>query len=126
MAAVHLYLNSATKFYNVVEWMNDAWNEELRGTKSIRCQKDYAESRKAMGRPNEMLALVNAGSRPKEYQRLLGNRPDGTRDRRRCLLQWAPIDYVLAHITAGPGVAWSRLVGVAPPRPLSEGFRFYA
>ncbi len=131
---VHLYLNGLYwGLYNLVEWMNDAWNEEhFGGDKSeYDVIKDYAELEEGnYAAWNEMLSLVNAGFPTEaEYQRLQGNNADGTRNPAYPVyLNVANlIDYMLAHIYGGaedwPGHNWwgSRRRG-----PLSEGFRFYA
>jgi hypothetical protein len=131
---VHLYLNGLYwGLYNIVEWMNDGWNEEhFGGDKSeYDVLKDYAEVEEGNATAwNEMLALVNAGFPTEaEYQRLQGNFPDGTRNPSAPVYVHVGnlIDYMLAHIYGG-AEDWpmhnfwtSRRRG-----PLSEGFRFYA
>ena len=131
---VHVYLNGLYwGVYNLVEWLNDAWSEEhLGGDKSeYDVVKDYAELEEGnLTAWNEMMALAAAGfPSEKEYQRLQGNNPDGTRNPAfPVYLNVANlIDYMLVHIYGGsedwPGHNWwgSRRRG-----PLSEGFRFYA
>ena len=131
---VQVYLNGLYwGLYNLVEWMNDAWNEELFGGDKAEYDviKDYAELEEgSLTAWNEMMALVNAGFPTEaEYQRLQGNNPDGTRNPAYPVHLHVGnlIDYMLTHIYGGsedwPGHNYwaSRRRG-----PLSEGFRFYA
>lgn len=130
---VNLYLNGLYwGVYNLVELLNDGWNEEYFGGNKAEYDvvKDYVEvdagSRAAW---DQMMALVDAGfAGEAEFQRIQGRHPDGTRnpDFPVCLDLANFVDYMIAHIYSGaedwPVHNWwaSRRRG-----PLSEGFRFY-
>lgn len=130
---VHLFLNGLYwGLYDLTEHCDAAFqSDHLGGAKSeYDVLKDVAELDAGdLVAWNDMLNLAKAGLQTEEaYQRLQGNRPDGTRDPAlpRLLDVPALIDYMILHLYIG-ATDWPNHNWWAGRRrgPESEGFRFF-
>src|SRR5690606_8089219 len=129
----HLYLNGLYwGVYNLAERPTDSFQAEHFGgdRDEYDVLKDFAEIQSGNGNAwNQLISLANAGlANEAAYQRIQGNRPDGTRDPALEPLLDVDnlIDYMILHIHAGaedwPDHNWwaGRRRG-----PNSEGFKFF-